>query len=125
MLVGVGVDLVEVRRIHRAIETFGERFLHRVFTTGEIRYAELKANRGERYAARFAAKEAGMKALGTGWAGGVSWLDLEVNNDASGKPELHLSGMAAQLAADKDVRRIWLSLSHTSQHAIAQVVLES
>jgi holo-[acyl-carrier protein] synthase len=125
MLVGVGIDLIEVSRIRHSIEVFGKRFLHRVFTTVEIQYAESKANRWERYAARFAAKEAGMKALGTGWAGGVSWRDLEVINEASGRPELQLSGAAGHLAAEKSVRRIWLSLSHTRLHAIAQVVLET
>src|SRR5580658_5588583 len=99
MIVGTGIDLCEVERMERAMAApHGTRFRERVFTAGEIAYAESKANRGERYAARFAAKEAGMKALGTGWRDGLRWQDLEVLNLASGRPTLRLHGKAAEIA---------------------------
>lgn len=103
----------------------GARLRERVFTPGEIAYAESKANRWERYAARFAAKEAGMKALGTGWRGGLSWQDLEVANLPSGRPTLRLHGKAGEIAAALGVRNISLSLTHTSEQAMAVVILES
>jgi holo-[acyl-carrier protein] synthase len=87
VIVGTGVDLAEVDRIRAAIERYGPRFVERIFTPREIAYVERKANRFERYAARFAAKEAGMKAIGTGWRGGVRWQDFEVTNLRSGRPE--------------------------------------
>ena len=96
MIVGTGVDLAEVPRIRASIERFGARFVERIFTPGEIAYVERKANRYERYAARFAAKEAGMKAIGTGWKRGVTWQDFEVANLPSGKPTLRLHGVAAE-----------------------------
>src|SRR6202789_3424270 len=99
MIVGTGVDLAEVPRIRASIERFGDRFVQRIFTPAEIAYVERKANRYERYAARFAAKEAGMKAIGTGWKRGVRWLDFEVINLPSGRPTLLFHGVAAQIAA--------------------------
>src|ERR1700728_898017 len=98
MIVGTGVDLAEVPRIRASIERFGERFTSRIYTPAEISYVERKANRFERYAARFAAKEAGMKAIGTGWRHGVRWQDFEVANLRSGKPTLLLHGVAAKFA---------------------------
>jgi holo-[acyl-carrier protein] synthase len=124
VIVGTGVDLAEVDRIQRAIERYGERFLARVFTAAERAYVEERVNRYERYAARFAAKEAGMKAIGTGWKGGVTWQDFEVANLPSGRPTLRLSGRAAEVARQTGVRAVWLSLSHTATVAIAQVILE-
>lgn len=103
----------------------GARLRERVFTPAEIAYAESKANRWERYAARFAAKEAGMKALGTGWRGGLKWQDLEVANLPSGRPTLLLHGVAAEIAARLGARNISLSLTHTAQQAMAVVILES
>jgi holo-[acyl-carrier protein] synthase len=97
MIVGTGVDLAEVRRLRASIERFGARFVERVFTPAEIAYVERKANRYERYAARFAAKEAGMKAIGTGWKSGVRWQDFEVANLPTGKPTLQFHGVAAQI----------------------------
>ena len=93
MIVGTGVDLAEVARIRASVERYGARFVQRVFTAKEIGYVERKANKYERFAARFAAKEAGMKALGTGWSRGVTWKDFEVANLPSGRPTLvlHLS----------------------------------
>lgn len=124
MILGTGIDLAEVERIRAAIERYGERFLHRVYTPHEIAYVERKANRYERFAARFAAKEAGMKAIGTGWRGGITWHDFEVANEPSGRPTLRLSGRAAQVAAALGVRRISLSLTHTAQLGMAFVIVE-
>ena len=125
MIVGSGVDLCEVPRIEGAITRHGRRFIQRVFTEREIAYAESKANRYERYAARFAAKEAGMKALGTGWRGGIAWRDFEVANLNSGRPTLRLHGKAAELAEKLGVRGIALSITHTAGQALAMVILES
>jgi holo-[acyl-carrier protein] synthase len=125
VIVGMGIDLVEVHRIREAIERHGRRFIERIYTPAEIAYVERKANRYERYAARFAAKEAGMKAIGTGWKRGVRWQDFEVANLASGRPTLRLHGVAAQIADDLGVRNITLSLTHTAAQGMAVVILES
>jgi holo-[acyl-carrier protein] synthase len=124
MIVGTGIDIVEVPRLAATLERFGERFLKRVFTTAEIHYCDSKMNRAERYAARFAAKEAGLKAIGTGLRNGISWRELEVSREPGGRPTLALHGKAATYAARLGARRTSLSLSHTAQHAIAQVILE-
>lgn len=118
------MDLVEVVRIARALNLYGRRFRERIFTEREIRYCENRRNSAERYAARFAAKEAGMKALGTGWRGGIRWRDLEVVNRPGGRPTLQLSGAAAQRAAQMGVRRVALSLTHTATDALAEVIME-
>jgi holo-[acyl-carrier protein] synthase len=125
MIVGTGIDITEVPRIRETIERFGDRFLRRVFTEGEIRYCDSKANRFERYAARFAAKEAGMKALGTGWNFGVRWRDVEVSRKPGGRPTLLFHGRAAEFAAKLGATNVALSLTHTPQQAMAQVILES
>ena len=125
MIVGTGIDIAEVPRIAQAIERFGERFLRRIFTDGEIRYCASKANRVERYAARFAAKEAAMKALGTGWNHGVRWRDCEVARMPGGRPTMSFHGKAAEFAARLGVRNIALSLTHTKEQAMAQVILEN
>jgi holo-[acyl-carrier protein] synthase len=125
MIVGSGIDIAEVPRVARAVERFGARFVRRIFTEGEIRYCESKANRIERYAARFAAKEAGMKALGTGWNHGVRWRDLEVRRQPGGRPTLAFHGRAAEFAAKLGVTNVALSLTHTAEQAMAQVILES
>ena len=124
MIVGTGIDIAEVPRIREAIERHGQRFLKRIFTEGEIQYCESKANRVERYAARFAAKEAGMKAIGTGWNHGVRWRDIEVARKPGGRPTLQLHGKAAEFAAKLGATNIALSLTHTAEQAIAQVILE-
>ena len=124
MIVGTGVDLAEVPRIRASVERFGARFTGRVFTPAEIAYVERKANRYERYAARFAAKEAGMKAIGTGWRHGVTWQDFEVCNLPSGRPTLRLHGAAARIGERLGVRRISLSLTHTAELGMAHVILE-
>jgi holo-[acyl-carrier protein] synthase len=125
VIVGTGVDLAEVPRIRASIERFGDRFIQRIYTAAEIAYVERKANRYERYAARFAAKEAGMKAIGTGWRRGVRWQDFEVTNLPSGKPTLRFHGVAAQFAAQLGVKNVALSLTHTAELGMAHVILES
>ena len=125
MIVGSGVDLCEVERIKEAIARHGRRFVERIYTPREIAYAESKANRYERFAARFAAKEAGMKALGTGWRGGVRWQDFEVTNLPSGRPTLQFHGKAAEYAQKLGVENISLSITHTSVQAMALVILEN
>ncbi len=124
MILGIGTDLAEVSRIRESIARFGDRFLNRIYTERERSYALLKANAYERFAARFAAKEAGMKAIGTGWSQGVSWQDFEVANEPSGRPTLRLSGMAQEIARQIQVRKISLSLTHTQSTAMAVVILE-
>ena len=124
MIVGTGVDLAEVPRIRASIERFGAKFIDRIYTPAEIAYVERKANKYERYAARFAAKEAGMKAIGTGWRHGVRWRDFEVANLRSGKPTLRLHGVAARVAERIGVRYIALSLTHTKELGMAHVILE-
>ena len=124
MIVGSGVDLCEVDRIKEAIARHGRRFVERIYTPREIAYAQSKANLYERYAARFAAKEAGMKALGTGWRGGVAWRDFEVANLPSGRPTLQFHGKAAELARNLGVENISLSITHTAVQAMALVILE-
>jgi holo-[acyl-carrier protein] synthase len=125
VIVGTGVDLCEVPRLREAILRHGDRFKLRVFTDLEIAYAERKRDPYERYAARFAAKEAGMKALGTGWSGGISWRDFEVTNLPSGRPTLAFHGKAAEIAAKLALRNIVLTLTHTRDQALALVILES
>jgi len=125
MIVGVGTDLAEVERIHKSVERFGDRFLTRVFTARERAYAMSKANWAERLAARFAAKEAGMKAIGTGLGRGVSWQHLEVANEPSGRPTLRLYGAALEAANALGVKRISISLTHTKEIAFAVVILEN
>ncbi|MBV9436602.1 MAG: holo-ACP synthase [Acidobacteria bacterium] len=124
MILGTGIDICEVARIEQSIARFGEQFLRRVFTEQEIRYCQSKKNSVERYAARFAAKEAAMKALGTGWAHGVVWKSVEVGREPRGRPTLLLHGKAAELAKEMGVTRVSLSLTHTETSAMAFVVLE-
>src|ERR1700746_2217912 len=124
MIVGTGIDIAEVPRIAESIERFGDRFLRRVFTEEEIRYCDSKANRVERYAARFAAKEAAMKALGTGWNRGVRWRDIEVFRQPGSRPTIKFHGVAAEFAAELGTKNIALSISHTPELAIANLILE-
>jgi holo-[acyl-carrier protein] synthase len=125
MIVGIGSDLAQVERIRKSIAQYGDRFLGRVYTDRERAYALSKANWAERFAARFAAKEAGMKAIGTGWRSGITWKDFEVVNENSGRPTLRLSGVAFQTAAAMGVERISITLTHTTETALAVVILES
>jgi holo-[acyl-carrier protein] synthase len=125
MILGTGVDIAEVPRIRESIERFGDRFLRRIFTDGEIRYCEQKATRFESYAARFAAKEAGMKALGTGWSRGVRWCDIEVVRPKGQRPTIQFHGEAAVIATKLGTKNIALSLTHTREEALAHVILEN
>jgi holo-[acyl-carrier protein] synthase len=126
MIVGTGTDLCEIARIARSIERYGDQFLHRIYTDAEIRYCQRKVKTAaESYAARFAAKEAGAKALGTGIAKGVSWREIEVTHLAGGRPTLLFHGRAAQRASSMGAKAMHLSLSHGRDLAIATVVLES
>jgi holo-[acyl-carrier protein] synthase len=125
VIVGLGIDIAEIDRIEAAIVRHGERFLQRVFTATEIAYCESHRNRAERYAGRFAAKEAAMKALGTGWRNGVRWVDIEVVREASGKPTLRLTGQAAEFASQLGARNITLSITHSGNMALAEVIFEN
>src|ERR1700728_551431 len=122
---GLGTDLIETRRVQESIDRFGERFLERIFTAGEQAYCLRKRNAAESFAARFAAKEAGAKALGTGISQGVGWLEIEVVRQPGGRPSLQFHGRAAQFAARLGAAHVALSLTHTSELAMASVVLES
>jgi len=124
MIIGLGVDIAEVPRLREAIERHGGRFLRRVFTPLEIAYCQRHRNCYERFAARFAAKEAAMKALGTGWRGGVSWQDFEISNASSGKPQLKLSGRAREIYSALGGCNLLVSITHTAEYALAQVIVE-
>ena len=117
--------MIEIARIEHSIARFGEAFLQRVFTPGEVSYCHAKKkNAGESFAARFAAKEAGAKALGTGISRGVSWREFEVRRQPGQRPELHLSGRAEEIAERLGIRRLSLSLTHSRLLAMAVVIAE-
>ncbi len=125
MILGTGSDLMEIDRIQHSLDRFGERFLQRVFTAGEVEYCRRKVhNAAESFAARFAAKEAAAKALGTGIAQGVAWTEIEVRRVPGQRPTLHFSGRAADRAVRMGVRSAHLTLSHSREVALAVVVLE-
>ena len=125
MIVGTGIDLVEIGRIQNSIDRYGSRFLNRVYTVAEQAYCLRKRKSAESFAARFAAKEAGAKALGTGISFGVNWLEIEVVRAPGGRPTLRFHGRAAQIAAAMGVARSALSITHTAALAMASVVLEN
>jgi len=125
MLVGTGIDIVEIHRISQSIARFGDRFLTRIFTPEEIAYCQRKKNSAESFAARFAAKEAGAKALGTGIQHGVTWKELEVRREPGHRPNLYFSGRAREIAAQLGVRHVSLSLTHSTTTAMAAVQLEN
>lgn len=124
MVLGLGTDLIEIDRIEQSIRRFGDAFLQRIFTPGEIAYCDRKKNAAESFAARFAAKEAGAKALGTGISRGVGWREFEVRRAPGERPELYISGRAQEIARTLGVRRFSLSLSHSRSISIAVVVAE-
>jgi holo-[acyl-carrier protein] synthase len=124
MIIGSGIDLVEIERIQQTMDRYGHRFIDRVFTAAEQAYCQRKRKSAESFAARFAAKEAGAKALGTGISFGVSWLEIEVVRDPGGRPSLAFHGRAAEIAAQLGVARSALSITHTAGLAMASVVLE-
>jgi holo-[acyl-carrier protein] synthase len=124
MMIGTGVDLIEIERIAHSIERHGERFLRRIYTDHEIAYCTSKRSSAESFAARFAAKEAGAKALGTGISRGVTWIEFQVARQPGGRPVLELRGRAAALARELGVKTISLSLTHTGNLAMASVLME-
>ena len=124
MIIGLGVDIAEVERVKAAIERHGEAFLRRIYTPGERAYCEKFRNKYERYAGRFAVKEAAMKALGTGWRKGIRWVDIEVERQKGGKPVLALHGVAKARAAEMGVKNMAMSITHTEEEAFAQVIFE-
>ena len=124
MILGTGIDIAETSRIERGLEKHAERFTRRLFTPAEIAYCEKFKNRAERYAARFAAKEAAFKALGTGWREGIRWIDVEVVHQPSGKPELVMTGRALEIARELRVTRMAVSISHSDRYVVAMVVFE-
>ena len=125
MIAGVGIDIVGIERIEALVREHGERFLKRVFTEGEKAYCSSRAQPAQHYAGRFAAKEAVLKALGTGWSGGVGWKQVEVTSTEKGRPEIRLTGRASELAEAMGVRKVHISISHADGYAVAQAVLDS
>jgi holo-[acyl-carrier protein] synthase len=125
MIAGIGVDLCEVERMEAAIARHGERLLARLYTPAERSYCESKPNRMERFAGRFAAKEAAMKALGTGWSRGVGWHDFEVARVAGGRPVIVFHGVARRIADEMGVKRALVSITHVRSLAMAEVLLET
>lgn len=126
MIVGSGIDIIEIERIQKSIDRFGQRFLNRVYRSAEQAYClKKKTNAAESFAARFAAKEAAAKALGTGMSHGVNWLEIEVIREPSGRPTLQFHGRAAERAERMGVIHASLSLTHSTGLAVASVVLES
>ena len=118
-----GVDMVECARIAEAVEKHGDHFLRRVFTAEELAYCDARPKRRvEHLAGRFAAKEAVLKVLGTGWARGINWTDIAVRNEPSGQPHVRLTGRCGQIAAERGLRRVLISISHIGTHAIASAI---
>lgn len=124
MIVGVGVDIVDVERIRRLVTRHGDRFVRRVFTDEEAEYCRVCAHPEQRFATRFAAKEAVLKALGVGWQKGVGFREVAVSNDELGAPAVSLTGRALELSSQRGVKRLHVSLSHDARYAVAQVVAE-
>ncbi|MFP4028298.1 MAG: holo-ACP synthase [Candidatus Brocadiia bacterium] len=124
MIVGVGVDIIKVSRVKRIVEEHGERFLNRVYSEDEISYCRRCARPAERYATRFAAKEAVLKALGVGWQNGTRFHDVEVSNDSLGAPSIALTGRSKEISKQLGVTQIHISLSHDREYAIAHAVAE-
>lgn len=124
MIIGIGIDLIEISRIEAALTRYGERFLHRVFTPDEIAYARRKHHPASHLAGRFAAKEAALKALGTGKSGGIRWRDVEILPSPGGKPRIELHGRAQEHLRTLRGRRVHVSISHGRDLAIAAVIIE-
>jgi holo-[acyl-carrier protein] synthase len=124
MILGIGVDIADVATVEESILKYGDSYLKRKFTPHEIEYCKEASISAQRYAGRVAVKEAAMKALSKGWAEGIEWLDFEVVNEPSGQPTLEVYGAAAQLIKERGISKIWVSISHVPDYAIAQVVLE-
>ena len=125
MIVGLGLDIAEIDRIEAAITRHGAPILERLYTPAEMAYCESHRNKFERYAGRFAAKEAAMKALGTGWRRGVRWRDIEIIREPSGKPNLALKGAAKRIADGLGVKNISVTITHSGNLALAEVIFEN
>ena len=124
LIFGIGIDIIEVARMEKQISDGGSSFQKRIFTENEITYCEQKRNKAQHYAARFSAKEAFFKAIGTGWRNGLTWKEIEVLNDDLGKPNIFLHGKTKQFIEDNHIKNIHLSLSHLKETAVAVVILE-
>jgi holo-[acyl-carrier protein] synthase len=124
MIIGIGIDLVEVDRLRRSVERFGDKFLKRLFIDNEINYCQTKSNSYQHFAVRFAAKEALLKAIGTGLSDGITWHQIEIINDKLGKPSILTQGTCHEILQKLDAKNPKLSLSHTRHHGIAVVILE-
>jgi holo-[acyl-carrier protein] synthase len=118
-VIAIGTDIVEVGRIAGMIEKHDELFLNRVFTPREIQYASSRRSANQHYAGRWAAKEAVLKVLGTGWSRGIHWTDIEIRNEVAGKPYIELSGRAAEVAQELGIREVLISISHCRSYATA------
>lgn len=123
MIKGIGVDIIDIIRIKKMVDK-GKRYIEKIFTQKEIDYCQEKYHPAIHFAARFAAKEALFKALGTGWRNGMAWTEIEVTNDELGKPEIFLSGKAADFFKKNNFQTSFLSISHTKEYAVAFVVVE-
>ena len=121
-VVAQGIDMVECRRLQQSIDEHGERFLTRVFTPAELEYCQGRKRQIEHLAGRFAAKEAVLKVLGTGWRSGIAWTDIEVVNELSGQPKVRLQGRCRQIVDDLGLTHILVSISHIETHAIASAI---
>jgi holo-[acyl-carrier protein] synthase len=124
LIYGIGTDIIEVSRVGGLVSK-GREFIDKVFTEAEVAYCESKHFKHQHYAARFAAKESFMKALGTGWAQGISFDQIEIINDELGKPDIVLSGKAGEFVNEKGIIKIYLSITHLKDYAVAMVVLET
>lgn len=124
MILGLGVDLVDITDLQSSIDSQRDGFLSRIFTSDEQAYAEQKADPYQVLGGRFAAKEACLKALGTGWTDETEWLDIEITNESTGRPILTLKGGIAARSAAIGIKQSWLSISHVGQYAIAEVIFE-
>lgn len=125
MIIGIGTDLIEVKRISDAIERYGDRFLKRIFTPVEIEYCSARKAAPLHYAGRFAAKEAAFKAMRKGWTGELSWKEIEIYNESSGAPFLNFYGKALALVREKQMTTAYVTITHIEQFAAAVVVLEA
>jgi len=125
MIIGCGIDLIELERVRNMVEKYGERFLTKVFTEAEMAYCQGKAKSWQHFAGRFAVKEAVLKSLGTGVQPGMSWKDVEVRTGNLGAPEAILTGGAEERAKELGVRRLHVTISHSDTHAVAQAIAES
>jgi holo-[acyl-carrier protein] synthase len=124
LIFGIGIDLVEVDRLRSSVKKFGDKFLNRIFTENEIKYCQTKFNSFQHYAVRFAAKEALLKAIGTGLRSGMTWHQIEIVNDTQGKPSIMTYGECQKILQKLEIKKIELSLSHTKDHGVAFVILE-